>query len=144
VNAVCHGGLEMKRYQSLLICMLAMFSASADSSNSRPAPPHPSSAVSSATAAVSSATVTAADFSAVTVLSAGRLRGPWATQANFAGFGGDVVKDMKATSAFVQEQAAKAGAPNGWLIVLASCGMVVLQLRRKHRSLPQRRIAPYG
>jgi len=133
----------MKRYQSLLICMLAMFSASADSSNSR-SPPHASSAVSSATAAVSSATVTAADFSAVTVLSAGRLRGPWATQANFAEFGGDVVKDMKATSAFVQEQAAKAGAPNGWLIVLASCGMVVLQLRRKHRSLPQRRIAPYG
>ena len=131
----------MKRYQSLLICMLAMFSASADSSNSR-SPPHASSAVSSATAAVSSATVTAADFSAVTVLSAGRLRG--ATQANFAEFGGDVVKDMKATSAFVQEQAAKAGAPNGWLIVLASCGMVVLQLRRKHRSLPQRRIAPYG
>jgi hypothetical protein len=78
------------------------------------------------------------------VLSAGRLRGPWATQANFAGFGGDVVKDMKATSAFVQEQASKAGAPNRWLIVLAACGMVVLQLRRKHRSLPQRRIAPYG
>jgi hypothetical protein len=141
----------MKRYQSLLICMLVMFSASADSSGSRPMPSSASSAVSSATSAVnsatsavSSATVTAADFSAISVLSAGRLRGPWAAQANFAEFSGDVVKDMKATSAFVQEQAAKAGAPNGWLIVLAAVGMVVLQLRRKHRSLPQRRIAPYG
>jgi len=134
----------MKRYQSLLICMLAMFSASADSSGSRPMPPYASSAVNSATSAVSSATATAADFSAVSVLSAGRLRGPWAAQANFAEFSGDVVKDMKATSAFVKEQAAKAGAPNGWLIVLAAFGMIVLQLRRKHRSLPQRRIAPYG
>jgi hypothetical protein len=134
----------MKRYQSLLICMLVMFSASADSSGSRPMPSSASSAVNSATSAVSSATATAADFSAISVLSAGRLRGPWAAQANFAEFSGDVVKDMKATSAFVQEQAAKAGAPNGWLIVLAAFGMVVLQLRRKHRSLPQRRIAPYG
>jgi len=97
-----------------------------------------------ASSAVSSAAATAADFSAVSVLSAGRLRGPWAAQANFAEFSGDVVKDMKATSAFVKEQAAKAGAPNGWLIVLAAFGMIVLQLRRKHRSLPQRRIAPYG
>ena len=134
----------MKRYQSLLICMLAMFSASADSSGSRPMPSSASSAVNSATSAVSSATVTAADFSAISVLSAGRLRGPWAAPANFAEFGGDVVKDMRATSAFVQEQAAKAGAPNGWLIVLAAFGMIVLQLRRKHRSLQQRRIAPYG
>jgi hypothetical protein len=134
----------MKRYQSLLICMLAVFSASADSSDSRPIPKHAASAVNSATAAMSAATATAADFSAVSVLSAGRLRGPWAAQANFAEFSGDVVKDVKATSAFVQEQAAKAGAPNGWLIVLAAFGMVVLQLRRKHRSLPQRRIAPYG
>jgi len=134
----------MKRYQSLLICMLAMFSAGADSSGSRP-PPYAASAVNSATSAVSSAaTATAADFSVVSVLSAGRLRGPWAAQANFAEFSGDVVKDMRATSAFVQEQAAKAGAPNGWLIVLAAVGMIVLQLRRKHRSLPQRRIAPYG
>ena len=127
----------MKRYQSLLICMLAMFSASADSSDSRPPPTGASSAVNSAAA-------TAADFSAVAVLSAGRLRGPWTTQASLADFSGDVVKDMRATSAFVQEQAAKAGAPNGWLIALAAFGLVALQLRRKHRSLPQRRIAPYG
>ena len=135
--AVCHGGLEMKRCQSLLICMLAMFSASADSSNSRPLPRHAPSAVSSATA-------TAVDFSAATALGAGRLMSPWTTQANFADFSGDVVKDMRATSAFVQEQAAKAGTPNGWLVALAAFGLVVLQLRRKHRSLPQRRIAPYG
>jgi len=127
----------MKRGQSLLICMLAMFSASADSTDSRPLPLNAPSTVKSATAS-------AVDFSAASTLSGGRRRGPWTTQANIADFSGDVVKDMRATSAFVQEQAAKAGTPNRWLIALAAIGLVVLQLRRKHRSLPQRRIAPYG
>ncbi len=57
---------------------------------------------------------------------------------------GGVVKEMRATSAFVQQEAAKSGAPDDWLIVLAAFGLIVLQLRRKHKSLPQRRITPYG
>jgi hypothetical protein len=125
----------MKRCQSLLICVLAMFSASADSSDTRPLPPYASFALNSATA-------TAVDFSAQNALSAGRLRGAWTPQANVADFSSDVVKDVRATSVFVQEQATKAGTPDGWLIALAALGLVVLQLRRKHRSLPQRRIAP--
>jgi hypothetical protein len=118
----------MKRCQSLLICVLAMFSASAESSDARPLPPYASFAVNSATA-------TAVDFSAQTALSAGLLRGAWTPQANVVDFGSDVVKDMKATSVFVQEQAAKAGTPDSWLIALAALGLVVLQLRRKHRPL---------
>jgi hypothetical protein len=94
----------MKRCQSLLVCILAMFGASADSVASR---------------------------------------GPWPPQAGFADIRRHVVKDIKATSIFVQEQAAIAATPNRGLIVLAGLGLVVLQLRRKHRSLPQRRIAPF-
>jgi hypothetical protein len=118
----------MKRCQSLLICVLATFSASADSSDARPLPPYTSFAVNSAAA-------TAVDFSAQTALSAGMLRGAWIPQANVVDLGSDVVKDMRATSVFVQEQAAKAGTPDCWLIALAALGLVVLQLRRKHRPL---------
>ena len=55
-----------------------------------------------------------------------------------------VVKEIKATSAFVQQQAAKAETSDGRLIALVLIGLVILQLRRKHKSLPQRRIVPYG
>jgi hypothetical protein len=54
-----------------------------------------------------------------------------------------VVKQMRATSAFVREEAAEPGALDDWLMVLAAIGLIVLQLRRKHKSLPQRRIMPY-
>ena len=138
MDGVGHGGLEMKRCQSLLICVLVMFSAGADSSDIRALPPDASFVVNSATAA-------AVDFSAQTALNAGKLRGAWTPQANVADFSSDVVtdvvKDVKATSVFVQERASKAGTPDGWLIALAALGLIALQLRRKHRSLPQRRIA---
>jgi hypothetical protein len=127
----------MKRCQTLLICVLAMFSARAESSDTRPLPP-------SASFAMNSAAASGLDFSAQTALNAGRLRSPWTSQVTFADLSGDVVKEMRATSVFVQEQATKAGTPNGWLITLAAFGLIVLQLRRKHRSLPQRRIAPYA
>jgi hypothetical protein len=123
----------MKRCQSLLICMLAMFSASADSSDTRPLPPHAALTAHSATAPV---------LDAQTAQSSGRLRRSSTPQANLADFSSDVVEDMRATSVFVQDQATKAGTPNRWLIALAAFGLVVLQLRRKHKSLPQRRIAP--
>jgi hypothetical protein len=125
----------MKRCQSLLICVLATFSASADSSDARPLPPHASFAVNSATAA-------AVDVSAQTALGATKLRGALAPQAKVADFSRDVVEDVKATTVFVQEQATKVATTDRWLIALAALGLVVLQLRRKHRSLPQRRIAP--
>jgi hypothetical protein len=64
--------------------------------------------------------------------------------ANLADLGGGVVKEMRATSVFVQERAAKAGTADSWLIALSGFGLVFLQLRRKHKSLPQRRIAPYA
>ena len=75
---------------------------------------------------------------------AGKMRHRPMEQANLASFGGGVVQEMTAGSAFVQEGAAKAGTSDSWLVVLAALGLIVLQLRRKHKSLPQRRIAPYA
>jgi hypothetical protein len=125
----------MKRCQLLLICALVMFSASADSTDTRLSP---------TSLAANLSTATAVDISAQAALTAGGLRAARETQANFSEFGGDVLKDIRATSSFVEQQAINAGTPNGWLIALAACGLVVLQLRRKHKSLPQRRIVPYA
>ncbi len=127
----------MKSCQFLLVLVFATSHVSASSSEAPTQPAHISFAMNSA----STSTV---NFSAQTGLIAGGLRGTEITQANLADFGGDVVDDIRATSAFVQVQAAKAGTPDGWLIALAAFGLVVLQLRRKHKSLPQRRIGPYG
>ena len=126
----------MKRRQSLLICALAIFSATAHSSGTRPLPAPASRAAYPPSAGV--------DYTAQTTVRAGRLRGVSTTRTHLADLGGDMVKDIRETSAFVQEQAIKAGTPNGWLIALAACGLVILQLRRKHKSLPHRRISPYG
>jgi hypothetical protein len=125
----------MKRCQSLLICALVMFSFGAGSTETRPFP---------RSLAANSSTASAVDISAQAALTAGMLRGAGETQGNFSEFSGGVLKDIRATSFFVEEQAIKAGTPNGWLIALAACGLVVLQLRRKHKSLPQRRIVPYA
>jgi hypothetical protein len=65
------------------------------------------------------------------------------TKAKIVGLKADVVRDVRGTSAFVKDQANLSGAPSRWLVGLAACGLVVIQLRRKHKSLPQRRIVPY-
>jgi hypothetical protein len=56
----------------------------------------------------------------------------------------NLVQEVRATTAFVKEQANTATNRSRWLTAVAGCGLVMLQLRRKHKSLPQRRIAPYG
>jgi hypothetical protein len=65
-------------------------------------------------------------------------------QGNFDGIKGTVVKEMRATKAFVKENVAKEDSVDRKLMLLAAIGMIVLQLRRKHKSLPQRQIAPYA
>lgn len=57
---------------------------------------------------------------------------------------GTVVNEMRATKAFVKETVVKHEAVDRALMLLAAFGMIALQLRRKHKSLPQRRIAPYA
>lgn len=64
-------------------------------------------------------------------------------KAKLAGLKAGVAKEVRDTSKFVNEQTNIAGAPSRWLIGLAACGLVVFQLRRKHKSLPQRRIVTY-
>jgi hypothetical protein len=65
-------------------------------------------------------------------------------RSSLANIKGGVVKEMRETSTFVQQEAAKPGTLDDWLIVLTAFGLIALQLRRKHKSLPQRRITPYG
>ena len=66
------------------------------------------------------------------------------TQGNFDGIKSTVVKEMRATKAFVRENVIKEESVDRKLMLLAAIGMIVLQLRRKHNSLPQRQIAPYA
>jgi hypothetical protein len=66
-------------------------------------------------------------------------------QGSFPDIKGGMVKEMgSTTSAMVEQEAQKKGALDNWLIALAALGLIVLQLRHKHKSLPQRRITPYG
>ena len=65
-------------------------------------------------------------------------------QGNSGGFRGTVVKEMRATKAFVKENVAKEESADRGLMLLAAIGMIILQLRRKHKSLPQRQISPYA
>jgi hypothetical protein len=125
----------MKCCQFLLLCVLATFGESANSMDSRSPPRYPSFGVNSAISATSSTQ---------TGSSVRRRHARWRPQANLADLKAEVVKDTRAASTFVQEQGDKAATPSGWLITLAASGLVVLQLRRKHKLLPQRRIASQG
>jgi hypothetical protein len=126
----------MKRCKPLLICLFALSSVVAAGSDTRPLPLR--------VLAVNSAAPAAAAPSAQAAPGVHRPRSSGRSQANFANFGGDVVNDVRAASEFVQERAAEAITPNPWLIALAAFGLVALQLRRKHKSLPQRRISTYS
>jgi hypothetical protein len=64
-------------------------------------------------------------------------------QGKLGGFRGTVVNEMRATKAFVKENVVREDGADRGLKLLAAIGMIVLQLRRKHKSLPQRQISPY-
>lgn len=106
---------------------------------------------SSASFLMNSSSVAAMDFSAPTALSGDLLPRatdmklePVAVRSGFSVFGGDVIRDVQATSVFVRRQAAKARTHDGRLISLAAFMLVILQLRRKHNSLPQRQITAHA
>ncbi len=133
----------MKSSRLLLVCIFATTSAGAANSDVQ----MHSSRVSYVTHSVSPS---AFDFSAQAALHSSMLPlttdgllGPAAARASFSHLSGDVIRDVQATSAYVRKQA-KVRAHDSRLIVLAAFAMVFLQLRRKHNSLPQRRIAAYG
>jgi len=133
----------MKSCRLLLVCLFATASAGAVNSDAHQHSPH-------ASFARHTAGVSVIDFSSQSGLNSGllplttdMLLGPVAVRATFSDFSGDVIRDVRATSAFVRKTAAKARAHDRRLIALAAIGLVVLQLRRKHKSLPQRRIAAY-
>lgn len=121
----------MKHNKALLLCLLMVSGVRADSLDSRP-PANPRLAANITTAQSPQARPNAAWKGDRTM-----------TKTKFAGLKADVVKDVRDTSVFMQDRANIANTPSRWLIGLAACGLVVIQLRRKHKSLPQRRIAPY-
>jgi hypothetical protein len=133
----------VKRFQVLLICL---FVTAHTNSSAR------TSAISSdaqtqqavGSSAVNSTTLTTEDSSAQTAAVPSKIQRKPIAHAGLSKIKRGVVKEIKATSAFVQQQAAKAETSDGRLIALVLIGLVVLQLRRKHKSLPQRRIVPYG
>jgi hypothetical protein len=95
----------------------------------------------------------AVDSSATASLSAGPVqtsprllnrRAALGAPAKVSGLKGTVVKDIRATKAFVQKSVEKDERADRGLMLLAALGLIVLQLRRKHKSLPQRPIAPYA
>lgn len=91
-----------------------------------------------------STTLTKADSAAQSAPVGSKIQHKPVARAGLSKIKSGVVKEIKATSAFVQQQAANAETTDGRLIALVLVGLVVLQLRRKHKSLPQRRIVPYG
>jgi hypothetical protein len=119
----------MKACQFLLVCLLACPNTSDSDARDRQT---------TGSFPIHSASTPAAGFPAP------MASGVRSARANLANIRGGVVKEMRATSAFVHEHAPDAETSDGWLIALAALGLVVLQLRRRHMSLPQRRITPYG
>jgi|SRR5882672_1605331 len=126
--------MAWKSCQFLLICLFTIANASDSDAQMQQVVQ---------TFTISSAIMLPVGFPEQTVPMPSELRHEPAARAGFPDFSGDVVKKIRATSTFVQKQAAEAEDFDGWLIALAALGLIVLQLRRKHMSLPQRRIAPY-
>ena len=121
----------------LLICLLAAASAGAsasDAQNQQAAGPF----------AIGSQSPPGVNSPAPTVPKQSNHGRDPVLRSNLSNIKRGVVKEMRATSAFVQQQAAKPRALDDWLIVVAALGLIVLQLRRKHKSLPQMRITRYG
>jgi hypothetical protein len=131
----------MKGFHFLLVCLFvtvhtdASARTSAVSSDAQTQQAVGSSAINS---------TTTADFSAQTAPVPSKIQQKPVAHARLSKIKRGVVKEIKATTAFVQQQAVKTETSDGRLIALVLIGLVVLQLRRKHKSLPQRRIVPYG
>jgi hypothetical protein len=131
----------MKRFHFLLVCLFVTVQSNAHTS-----------AISSdaqtqqavASSGISSTTLTTADSSAQTAPVPSKIQHKPVAHAGLSKIKRGVVKEIKATTAFVQQQAVKTETSDRRLIALVLIGLIVLQLRRKHKSLPQRRIVPYG
>jgi hypothetical protein len=127
----------MKSCKLLLVCLFAAACSSASAAATQN-----QQAVGSDW--VDSENVSAVNSPAPTLPKPSRLGRNPTLRSSLSKIKGGVVKEVRETSTFVQQEVAKPGTLDDWLIVLAALGLIVLQLRRKHKSLPQRRIMPYG
>jgi hypothetical protein len=131
----------MKRFHFLMVCLFVTVHSNAHS-GAISSDAQTQQAVGSS--AVNSTTLTTADSSSQTAPVPSKIQYKPVAHARLSKIKRGVVKEIKATTAFVQQQADKTETSDGRLIALVLIGLVVLQLRRKHKSLPQRRIVPYG
>ena len=132
----------MKKLHFLLICLFVTVHTSAGARTS--AINSDAQTQQAVASSGNSAAVTTADSSAQSAPVPSKTQHKPVAHAGLSKIKRGVVKEIKATSAFVQQQAAKTETSDARLIALVLFGLVVLQLRRKHKSLPQRRIVPYG
>ena len=63
-------------------------------------------------------------------------------RGNFADIKGSMVREIGATSTAMRPESHKSQGLDNWLIALAAFGLIALQLRHKHKTLPQRQITP--
>jgi hypothetical protein len=132
---VLHGGHDMNRCNSGIFALFGLLMLSAAGAESLDTLPPPNLPLASNVAAAPSPHAT---------METSRWKGTrQATKSKLAGLKAGVAKEVRETSAFVHDQTNIAGTPSRWLIGLAACGLIVFQLRRKHKSLPQRRIVTY-
>jgi hypothetical protein len=127
----------MRSYKLLLVCLLAAAYTSASASDAQ-------NQQAGGSSSMDSESVPAVNSPAPTLPKPNKHARNPLLRSSLSNIKGGVVNQMRETSAFVQQQAAKPGVLDDCLIVLAAIGLIVLQLRRKHKSLPQRRITPYG
>jgi hypothetical protein len=134
----------MKGYHLLLVCLLAGHANARMSANNAQTQQDAQTQQAAASIGTDSATVPVPNSHAQTAPVPSKIQYKPVAHARLSKIKSGVVKEIKATTAFVQQQADKTETSDGRLIALVLIGLVVLQLRRKHKSLPQRRIVPYG
>jgi hypothetical protein len=127
----------MKGCRFLLILVVATFGAKADSSGNLVA-------ITYSNTPIPLAEQLAPMWSAPSELSTpSEPHGLAVTPRSVGAFRYDMAHDVKATRAFIHKQAVRASRYDAWLVLLAGLGLVVLQLRRTHKSLPHRSIIAY-
>jgi hypothetical protein len=133
----------MKKFSFLLICLsVTVYTNASARTSAIGSDAQTQQAVESS--AINSTTSTTADVSAQIAPVPSTIQQKPVAHARLSKIKRGVVKEIRATTAFVQQQAVKTETSDGRLIALVLVGLVILQLRRKHKSLPQRRIVPYG
>jgi hypothetical protein len=123
----------MKGCQFLLILVFAAFGVSASALDERLALPYNANGMHFPTEATR-------HFSHMVRFDPNVQYGPTLTRASIVGAGLGAARELRSTTGPARLPT-DSGVHDSWLMALAAAGMIFLQLRRKHRSLPQRPVS---